>query len=357
MRFKVFSILFLSFSFYAQANVVLPEVDSLKMNTSYSNADYFDSLLLKFREPSAQIHTASPYHFSEDSIPEYSDTIYYQRIQQLNTKSPFVFKYNDEVRNYIIYFSSRKAGFIRTALKRQTLFFPMYEQLLDKYQLPMELKYLSVVESALNPNAKSRAGAVGLWQFMPGTGKLYGLKYNSRIDERKNVWEATEAACKHFIDLYAIYKDWNLVLAAYNSGPGNVNKAIKRSGGLTDYWSIRPYLPRETQGYVPAFIAVNYLMTFPQAHNIEIPEAEDFFTLYDTVFVQEKISLKTLAQELDMPYAEIKRLNPQYRKGQIPSSKKYMLTLPLEKSLEFIKIRQEILSLKAVSEDELNLSE
>lgn len=322
-------------------------LDSNKTEGQITEANHIENLYLSHLKSFTNASMESPYNFSVDSIPVYSDTTYFERIEALNTVSPFDLKYNEEVRNYIIYFSSRKAGFIGRALEKEDIYFPIFEELLDKYNLPQELKYLAIVESALNPNAKSRAGAVGLWQFMPSTGRMYGLKYNSKIDMRRDVYAATEAACRHFVDLYQIYHDWNLVLAAYNAGPGNVNKAIYRADSLTDYWDIRAYLPKETRGYVPAFIAVNYLMNYPKEHNIKSSDYQNNISLYtDTVYVNTKVYLKQVAVELGIPYTTVKQLNPEYRKGYIPatSSKKYKITLPLESIGDFIKYRQELLS-------------
>ncbi|RLD66964.1 MAG: lytic transglycosylase [Bacteroidetes bacterium] len=281
----------------------------------------------------------SYYDFDADSIPSYLDTTYRERIAYMDIQSPFSFRYNEDVRKMIYFYAERRPGMISRALATKELYFPLFEEMLDKYQLPMELKYLAIVESALNPRARSRAGAVGLWQFMPATGRLYGLHSNSRIDDRMNPYKATEAACQHFVDLYERYQDWNLVLAAYNAGSGNVNKAIRRAGGPTDYWSIRQYLPRETRAYVPAFIAVNYFMKYAYAHNIE-PRKQIQFSYYqtDTVYIQKEISFTQIADWLDLDVNEIKMLNPQYQRNNIPASstQPLVLTLPLDKIGAFI---------------------
>ncbi len=286
------------------------------------------------------------YNFPEDSIPTYLDTTYMERIATLNINSPFSFQYNADVRKMILFYTNRRPKLISKALKKQELYFPLFEEMLDKYQLPMELKYLAVVESALNPKAKSRAGALGLWQFMPGTGRLYGLHYNSKLDDRMNIYKSTEAACQHFSDLYNIYHDWNLVLAAYNAGPGNVNKAIRRCGTSTDYWEIKKYLPRETQNYVPAFVAINYLMNYSSAHNIKTEGDIISYFDYDTVYVSEKMNFKQIADWLEMDQRDISKLNPQYKKKYIPATngRKYVLTLPKNKIGEFILNKEIILT-------------
>ncbi len=343
-------LILLSFPFFAEAKNEENALDSTQTQENTQTVERIDSLYFSFLDTkTVSFQGANPvYDFDEDSIPVYPDSVYYERIEALNITSPFDLRYNEEVRNYILFFSSSRAGMIRRAIANKEFYFPLFEEILDKYNLPQEFKYLAVVESALNPNARSRAGAVGLWQFMPSTGRLYGLKYNSRIDQRRDMWAATEAACRHFIDLYNIYHDWNLVLAAYNSGPGNVNRAIYRAGdSLTDYWHIREYLPRETRGYVPAFIAVNYLMNYPEAHNFKAVSANPLnIQTLDTVYVDSKIYLKNIARRLDIPLAVLKTLNPQYRRGYVPASKKkkYKITLPAAAVPLFIRYRMEILS-------------
>jgi len=287
------------------------------------------------------------YNFASDSVPSYLDTTYSQRIERMNTRSPFNFRYNEDVRRMIYFYGERRPQLISKVLALGDLYFPLFEEMLDRYQLPQELKYLAIVESALNPKAKSRAGAIGLWQFMPSTGRMYGLHSNSRIDDRMNPYKATEAACQHFVDLYQIYQDWNLVLAAYNAGPGNVNKAIKRSGGAKDFWTIQQYLPRETRAYVPAFIAVNYFMNYPQAHNIEVKAGKHLnYFATDTIYIREEISFAQLADWLDLDMAIIKKLNPQYRRNYIPAATKSsrLLTLPIDKIGVFILNKDLILS-------------
>jgi membrane-bound lytic murein transglycosylase D len=204
--------------------------------------------------------------------------------------------------------------------------------------MPLELKYLAIIESALIPKAKSKVGASGLWQFMYGTGKLYGLKVTSFVDDRRDPYKSTVAACRHMKDLYKIYNDWLLVLAAYNSGPGNVNKAIRRSGGKMNFWQIKPYLPRETQGYVPAFIAVNYVINYATEHNI-YPIAPAFMHYeIDTVAVKDVVSFDQISEKLNIPREDIDFLNPCYMRGIIPSTKDetYYLRLPQKYIADFI---------------------
>ena len=209
---------------------------------------------------------------------------------------------------------------------------------MDRHKIPLELKYLAIVESALNPSARSRAGAVGLWQFMYGTGKMQGLKISSYVDERSDPYKSTEAACEYIQFLYDMFGDWQMVLAAYNSGPGNVSKAIRRSGGKTTYWEVRPYLPRETQGYVPAFIAVNYVMTHWEEHNLYPAIPRLTFADVDTLNIKQELSFQQIGKILDMPIEDIQYLNPCYKRCTVPYSPEecYSLCLPIEKIGTFI---------------------
>lgn len=266
--------------------------------------------------------------------PTFSDSIYIDRLSRM----PVIMEmpYNDIVRKFIDTYTIRLRNQVSFMLSACNFYMPIFEEALDAYNLPLELKYLPIIESALNPSAVSRAGATGLWQFMLTTGKLYGLESNSLVDERRDPIKATWAAARYLKDMYNIYKDWNLVIAAYNCGPGNVNKAIRRAGGKTDYWAIYNYLPRETRGYVPAFIAANYVMTYYCKHNIcpmetNIPQATD------TVQVSRNLHFEQIADICHIPLEEIKSLNPQYKRNIVPgNSKPYTLRLPTEAISSFI---------------------
>lgn len=265
----------------------------------------------------------------------FHDSIYTQRLHSM--PSEMELSYNSVVKKYIDMYADRKREQVSYMLALGDYYFPMFEQALDAHGLPLELKYLPVIESALNPVAVSRAGATGLWQFMLRTGKGYGLEVNSLVDERRDPYKSTEAAVRYLKDLYAIYEDWNLVIAAYNCGPGNVNKAIARSGGKRDYWQIYSRLPRETRGYVPAFIAANYIMNHYADHNICPVHPYNTSVSLDTVQIHERIHLEQIAAVLDIPMSELRRLNPQFKKDVIPGDfKAYSLVLPSEKVYAFI---------------------
>lgn len=259
-----------------------------------------------------------------------SEDVYIDRLQRLQTVMPM--QYNDVVRGFIELYTERKPALVENMLGLSLYYMPIFEEALERHGMPLELKYLPVIESALNPNAVSRAGAAGLWQFITSTGKGQGLEINSLVDERRDPYTSTEAACVYLKKLYEIYNDWYLVLAAYNCGPGNVNKAINRSGGTIgedhDYWKLYYYLPAETRGYVPAFIAANYVMTYYGEHGIK-PVLARMPMAVDTVHVSNRVHFDQISAVLGIPVDELRALNPQYRKDIIPgNAKEYVLTLP-----------------------------
>jgi len=278
------------------------------------------------------------YNYSKDSIPIFPDSVLKARIKLLNGETPFELIFNKNVKNYINLYAVKKRALTSKMLGLAEVYFPLFEEQLDKYNIPLELKYLAIVESALNPRAGSRVGAKGLWQFMYGTGKVYGLKVTSLIDDRYDPLKATVAACEHLRDLYDIYGNWSLALAAYNSGAGNVNKALRRSGNVKSYWAIWPFLPRETRGYVPAFIAVNYVMSYSTEHNLYPIDPGILFNEIDTIKVKEVLSFDQISEMLGVPYEDVKFLNPQYKKQIIPPSngKEYFLRLPKKYIGDFI---------------------
>lgn len=255
-----------------------------------------------------------------------SDSIYIRRLQKLPNEMEMPF--NREVKSFIeMYLRKRRQVSYMVGLGN-TYYFKMFEETLAKYGVPMELCYLPVIESALNAHAVSSAGAAGLWQFMVTTGRLYGLEVNSLVDERMDPLKSTDAAARYLRDLYKIYGDWHLVIAAYNCGPGNIAKAMRRSGKDT-YWGIYPYLPRETRGYVPIFIAANYVMNYYNEHNI-CPAKSIYKYAVDTIMISDRVHLRQIADVAQIPYEELQFLNPQYKKGIIPGNiKPYPLILPL----------------------------
>ena len=253
--------------------------------------------------------------------PLFSDSVYIDRLSRI----PAIMEI---VRKFIDMYAGRLRNQVSFMLSACNFYMPIFEEALDAYNLPLELKYLPIIESALNPSAVSRAGASGLWQFMLATGKMYGLDSNSLVDERRDPIKATWAAARYLKELYAIYGDWNLVIAAYNCGPGTINKAIRRANGKTDYWDIYNLLPKETRGYVPAFIAANYVMTYYCDHNI-CPMETNIPASTDTVQVNKNLHFEQIADICGVNIDQIKSLNPQYKKNIIPGdSKSYTLRLP-----------------------------
>lgn len=281
-------------------------------------------------------------HCSKGSNRVYSDSVYMNRLYNLPTEMELPF--NSVVRSYIEMYTNRRRDLVSYMLSLGEYYYPMFEEALDRYELPLELKYLPVIESALNPIAVSRMGATGLWQFMLRTGKQYQLEVNSLVDERRDPYKSTEAAARYLNDLYQLYEDWNLVIAAYNCGPGNVNKAIARSGGRKDYWAIYYNLPRETRGYVPAFIAANYVMNYYNEHNICPQESSNDFVALDTVHVTNEIHFNQISAVLDISIEDIRRYNPQFKRDKVPGNHKtYSLVLPTKDMYAFINNKDEIL--------------
>ncbi len=281
--------------------------------------------------------------FQPGEIPFYSDDVVRQKLAKIQSPIPMTF--NNPVKDYINLYSVRRRELSSMVLGLSKLYFPIFEQVLDRYDMPLELKYLAIVESALNPNAVSRVGATGMWQFMYTTGKMYNLEVNSYVDDRRDVYKSTVAACEYFKDMYALYKDWLLVIASYNCGPRNVAKAIARSGGKTNFWEIYRYLPRETQGYVPAFIAVNYVMRYAADLNINPSTPVITFHETDTIAVAGPLMLDKVAQTLGVQYELVKFLNPAYKKSYIPApddNSFHKMVLPSGKIPSFIASSQSL---------------
>lgn len=278
------------------------------------------------------------YGYDAKEVPLFNDSVYELRIEVLNVQTPIELVYNKHVKAFINLYAKKGRNQTSRMLGLKEIYFPLFEEVLDKYDMPLELKYLAIVESALNPTAGSWAGAKGLWQFMYGTGKMYGLTSNSLVDDRFDPYKATDAAARHLKDLYEIYGTWELALAAYNSGPGNVNRAIRRAGGVKDYWAVWPFLPRETRGYVPAFIAVNYVFNYATEHNIYPTDPGILYYGIDSVTVREVLSFDQISEFMHIDKEDLDFLNPAYKEGILPATdgKTYILRLPREKVGYFI---------------------
>lgn len=271
-------------------------------------------------------------NYEPNQVPQFTDEQYCEHLRKLNETTPFKFDCNQVTLSTIKYFVRSRRSFTGIILGRSNLYFDLFEEKLAEYGLPLELKYLPVIESGLRPQVKSRAGALGLWQFMYRTGLYFGLKENSYIDERMDPTLATDAACRYLKQLYGIYGEWNLALAAYNAGPGNVNHAIRRSGNKTTYWEVRPFLPAETQAYVPNFIAAAYILTYHAEHNILPLEPKTHYAQLDTMCLSSGVHMATISKLVNWPVEEIKALNPVYKTTYIPKTTPgQCITGPLEK--------------------------
>lgn len=281
----------------------------------------------------------------QDVNPVFSDSIYVDRLSRI----PAIMEmpYNNIVRKFIDQYTGRLRHSVSYMLGATNFYIPIFEEALALYNLPLELKYLPVIESALDPTAVSRKGATGLWQFMLSTAKRYDLKINSLVDERRDPIKASFAAAQYLNDLYKVYGDWNLVIAAYNCGPTSLNKAIHRAGGSKDYWTIYPYLPKETRGYVPAFIAANYVMNYYCEHNI-CPMRARLIDGNDTVVVNKDLHLEQVASVCGVEMEKIKAFNPQYKTSLVPgNSYDCILRLPSEAALKFIDLGDSVYSYRS----------
>lgn len=293
-----------------------------------SRMDLFDSIN-KMRE--------SQTYLPEVKLVLPTDTLK-KRLARINARTPFNVEYNPALESVINRYLKRNKQTMEKLMAVSQFYFPMFEERLDKYNIPLEMKYLAIVESALRPRAKSRVGATGLWQFMFTTGKMFDLEVNSYVDDRMDPIAATEAACAYLSKLYKIHEDWDLALASYNSGPGNVSKAIRRSGGYKNYWNIRHNLPRETAGYVPAFLATMYLFEYADEHGYRPERAPVSYFATDTIQIKKTIALDQVASIVGIPLETVQFLNPQYKLDVIPviSGKTYYVRLPIEKIGTFV---------------------
>ena len=303
----LFSFFFLFFSLQNNVSLFAINLDSVAINTSENNDKLKNENTEYFENNIAKIIT--------------------NRLQKLNNISSINYSYNKTVQSFIDAYLVKNKQLISRMLSLSSYYFPIFEQTLDKYDLPLELKYLAIVESALNPNARSKSGARGLWQFMYPTGKQYGLEVNSYIDERRDPFKSTEAACQYFVKLYDMFGDWNLVLAAYNGGPGYIQRKLI-STGKDNFWDLRPYLRRETRNYIPSFVAVSYLMTYANEYDIHPDTLQIKPVPTDTFTINCQISFSLLSTVTCVPIYEINRLNPSYKNDMFPLYAK--VRLPLE---------------------------
>lgn len=326
--------------------------------TLYSDNDLkvIDSLLIEKQFNSALIDTLV-YGINDKDVTGNTTTVFTPallkaRLSALNDRTPFNLAYNPSLEKVINSYLRYRKRYYPALMAKAKYYFPMFEHYLDQYDIPLEMKYLAIVESGLRPKIKSRVGATGLWQFMYGTGKQFDLKVSSYVDERQDPVKSTIAACKYLRQLYTVFGDWDLALAAYNSGPGNVRKAIKRSGGNKNYWNIRPYLPRETAGYVPAFYATMYLFEYADKHKVysEVPEFFNFQT--DTIQIKRTITFEQISEKINVQKDVLMDLNPAYKLAIIPfiKGRNYALRLPSTKIVEFLDKEEEIYALAALAD-------
>lgn len=286
---------------------------------------------------------------SEEQVGEVPDSIYMMRLEALPTVIDMPF--NEPIRKCLdLYIHRRRSMVERMVGIGYNHYFPIFEEALRRYDMPSELKYLACIESALKQNAFSRAKAAGLWQFMPATGMILGLEVNSYVDERYDLYKSTDAACRYLLQLYKMYEDWPLAIAAYNCGPGNINKAIARSGGRHTFWEIYNFLPAETRTYVPLFVAATYVMTYHCEHNL-CATIGDLPPQTDTLMVNSMVHFDQIANVIDVPVEILESMNPQYILDIVPASKEkpMSITLPAEKTVEFIQYQDSILAYKADS--------
>jgi len=363
---KVLVLLFFSSVIFSQEkidSILKPKIDTLYIAKDSikepAQKEFFtdddlrliDSLLVSQKFNSALIDTLEYVIDDKDIIGNTSQLLTTDlmkiRLANLNDKTPFNLAFNPALEKVINGYLKYRKKYYPALMAKAKYYFPIFEQYLDQYDIPLEMKYLAIVESALKPKARSRVGASGLWQFMYGTGKQFNLKVSSYVDERYNPIKSTIAACKYLSQLYTIFGDWDLALAAYNSGPGNVRKAIKRSGGYRNYWNIRPYLPRETAGYVPAFYATMYIFEYASAHKIysELPQLFAFQT--DTIHIKRTISFDQISETINVDEQVLSFLNPSYKLDIIPyvKNRDYTLRLPSNKVIDFLDKEKELYAL------------
>lgn len=333
---------------FAENDTLFSKVDSLLIKKDsltlkiHKEATLIDSLWLNelIRSP---LYDTIQYVLKDDEIlvtdlEELPTELLKERLKIIDSKTPFHIEYNQQLEQIIKTYLKRRKSAFSGLMEKARFYFPLFEEQLDQYDIPLEVKYLAIVESALRPRARSRVGATGLWQFMYQTGKQFDLNVSSYVDERSDAYRSTKAACQYLASLYKIFGDWDLALAAYNSGPGNVSKAIRRSGGSKNYWNIRHNLPRETAGYVPAFYATLYIFEYANEHNIKAKESAFAYFETDTVVVKKQLTFEQIYETLNVDIEVLQFLNPQYKLDIIPyiKGKNYTLTLPVKDVGNFI---------------------
>ena len=330
MNYKYWLLLFLSCILFIDTNAQDGKTtDTIKNNTPESNIEItvsreirvMDSMLNVWyvKNQLAKGNTVLSKLTDDTTKYDSNDSMIFGRLSRIETAVPLA--YNDRVRRFIELYSVQRQRSSSVILGLAQYYYPWMKEIFDKYDVPEELVYITIIESALNPLAVSPAGATGIWQFMYGTGKLYGLEANTYVDDRRDPYKATDAAARHFRDLYNIFNDWGLAISAYNCGAGNVRKAIQRSGGKTDFWGVSPYLPKETQNYFPAFIGALYMMTYHNLYGIQ-PAKISIPTVVDTVMVDKEVHFEQISAILGIGVDEIKSLNPQYKKFIVPAFNK-----------------------------------
>lgn len=341
----------------APAKATNPSQNSTSIASAQKDIDLPDDFVnsLDFLLQNWAIDKAASSNCTPRPNPPTSDDDYRTRLKKLPhvVEMPF----NSSVRSFIEIYTQQRRKQVEYLLGLSSYYFPIFEAELEKENLPLELKYLPIIESSLNPKAVSRAGATGIWQFMINTGKMYGLEVNSMVDERMDPVKASKVAAQFLKELYSIYSDWHLAIAAYNCGPGNVNKAINRAGGKQDFWVIYPYLPAETRAYVPIFIAANYVMNYHKEHYL-CPTKVRLPVLTDTISINERIHLEHVSHVLNLPIEELRLLNPQYRRDIIPGDiKPYPLCLPQRYTNLYIKKQDELHAFMAENSKEIRRDE
>lgn len=346
-KLAVIALFFSWTALFAQENKDINYADCIDSSEIVKNYNtQLDSLVNLWylqKSDNSQFSDLSKKHYDSTYVPTFSNKEYKKRIEEMNTVVNIT--YNNRVQNYIDVYANKRRNSVSTMLGLAEYYFPIFDDIFDQYDVPQELKYLAIIESALNPKAKSPAGARGIWQFMPSTAKNYKLKINSYLDERCDPIKSTHAAAQYLKSLYDIFGDWILAIAAYNCGPGNVKKAIARSGGKTNYWDIFDYLPKETRGYVPAYIAAYYVFEHHELHNlypkkVSIPKI-------DTILLTKKLHFKQIAEVLDVPLKLIEDVNPQYKADMVPNDEGGSpLYLPHELVSPFLRLEKSIYAYK-----------